>query len=199
MECVLICHASLPDTPVNSNASVRRTALQKRPRKRPIASRMLEHPWIVKHMAAVVFGESLRPRPVIERLLEPIPIYKILPPVSPTTFVTSPIPPASATRVQFNDGKVADVTPPHDDAGAIPANPDPLRALRAEFGGNTDAPSMATGAVPAGNKASLSFSLPAVNYSCVAVQQLSVEEKGETGTAVGMKARLQLYMSRQRM
>lgn len=173
--------------------------MQKRPRKRPIASRLLEHPWIVKHMAAVVFGESLRPRLVIERLLEPIPIYKILPVASPTASAASPTVSAAPTRVQFNEAGATVVFPPCDHADAIAAKPDPLRALRAEFGGNTDAPTTPAAAGLLGDKASLSFSMPAANYSSVAVQQLSVEEKGETGTAVGMKARLQLYMSRQRM
>jgi len=43
------------------------------------------------------------------------------------------------------------------------------------------------------------YHIASADDQVVEIFQLSPEEKGETGAAVGMKARLQLYMNRQRL
>jgi hypothetical protein len=161
-----------------------RTALTKQPRKRPAACRLLEHPWIVKHMAQVVYGQ--KPRPNLEALLEPIPIYCKLP-VQPTDHAaTAPL--GSAAKVQFSPSEPSDETQASE-----------LQKLRAEFGGNTAAPAPKGLDIPSSSKAGLSFSVPQELYENITVQRLSLEEMGSTGAAMGMRARLQLYMSRQRL
>ena len=169
------------------------------------------------HVAATLRAGP--PRPALERLLDPIPIYRIPEFVPEAIDEGSPeaaedaAEPAedaaraaalrSPSRVRF-DAQEASATTPMDVDSSAPSSTtqhggpqsdaEKLAALRAEFGGNP----LAAG--PRGKlKASFSFSAPAQNYENVAVQQLSKEEKGETGAAIGMKARLQLYMERQRV
>lgn len=123
-------------------------------------------------------NEVLAPvrRAHIERLLDPIPIYHI----------TSPDPP---TDEQGPSTRGSDVLPSTassfqpDFTIQPPLAPDtpgtPLRHL--------------------GGRGAVSFAVPSENITGVTIYQLSPEEKGETGAAVGMKARLQLYMNRQRL
>lgn len=148
-----------------------RTVLNKKARKRPSATVLLEHPWVVKNMAQEVLAPARRPH--IERLLDPIPIYHI---TSPDTEAeeqelaskVSDVPPGTAGSLQT------------DNSIGTPRSPDtPLRHL--------------------GGRGAVSFAVPPENITGVCIHQLSPEEKGETGAAVGMKARLQLYMNRQRL
>jgi hypothetical protein len=197
----------------------RRTALEKKPRKRPSATLLLEHPWIVKNMAHAVAAPT--PRRTIEQLLEPIPIYRVpgsggeagshseticfTPRGSDATGDSTDLGASRGTREASAVSQRLDAVA--RGAGTAVAPHDPMRALRAEFGGDVGAPTGAVGGVTAESPTSglsrgvgaLSFTVPAKQYTGVAVQQLSKEEKGETGAAVGMKARVQLYMTRQRM
>jgi hypothetical protein len=138
-------------------------------------------------MAQVVYGE--KPRPNLEALLEPIPIYrKLLAPQAEDHFATAP--PGSVSKVQYAPATVVK-------EGKTQASE--LQKLREEFGGNTAAPAPANLEISRVSKAGLSFSVPQEMYENVSVQRLSAEEKGDTGAAMGMRSRLQLYMSRQRL
>lgn len=148
-----------------------RNVLNKKARSRPSASMLLEHPWIVKNMAQEV-GAPVR-RPEIEHLLEPIPIYHI----------------ASADDQVVEAGNGMD---------AMDTLAQESRVQR-----RSDTPNSSGRSVSPvrhlGGRGAVSFSVPSENITGVEIFQLSPEEKGETGAAVGMKARLQLYMNRQRL
>jgi hypothetical protein len=289
-------------------AARRRAALDKKPRRRPSAAQLLEHPWLVTHVAAALAAASAAGAPrraAVERLLDPIPIYRVDEEETPedtvatgaaatastatstsTTIAAAPYGRASPlgssdVDMATGDARARSGTRVKFDACAgshasALNGSSALRDLRAEFAGNVDAPTSRSVSVQrsVSSKSSLSFSMPA-NYAgmqvrsapsmhvltlcqshsmftyclralpallyplrccslgvnipshrycssrhatvgtcdgpCmhpynlaqarrtrVQVQQLSLEEKGETGAAVGMKARLQLYMERQR-
>ena len=184
-----------------------RSALEKRPRKRPIASHLLEHTWVVKHIAAAM-GKPSRSA-TLDRLLEPIPIY-VLPDAPAQGAAASTLSPvaedapaltasASVARVKFDTSITSVSERAAVSSGTAASQQDALQALRAEFGGNVRAATPGRNLGHSLSKGSFSFSVPTSQYANVAVQQLSAEEKGETGAAIGMKARLQLYMERQRM
>ena len=185
----------------------RRSALEKRPRKRPIASHLLEHAWVVKHIAAAM-GKPSRSA-TLDRLLEPIPIY-VLPDAPTQGAAAAALPPVaedapalaaspSVARIKFDTSITSVPERAAVPGGTAASQQDALQALRAEFGGNVHATTTGRNLGHSLSKGSFSFSVPTSQYANVAVQQLSAEEKGETGAAIGMKARLQLYMERQRM
>lgn len=135
---------------------------------------LLEHPWVVKNMAKEV-GSPKR-RPEIECLLEPIPIYHISSTDSPESRQKSCM----------------------ESSGDLSSTAASTRSLR--FVETPQSPeSPATPVRQLGGRGAVSFSVPSDHISGVSIFQLSPEEKGETGAAVGMKARLQLYMNRQRL
>jgi hypothetical protein len=161
-----------------------RFALIKKPSKRPSASLLLEHPWIIQHMVSAITSKV--PRPTTEQLLDPLPIahnphvYKAKDPNRPQRSAIS-FAPMPAKEDKLHMGGMQDA----------------LRDLRAEFGGNSDAPTGDMRGLE--GKGAVSFTVPAENYQGVNVAALSKEEMGETGAAIGMKARVKFYMTRQKM
>lgn len=152
-----------------------RTVLTKKARKRPPASTLLEHPWIVKNMARAVRSSRTAQ---IERLLEPLPMYKFAP--------------DSATVQSSHDADVPNVpsagamlqgTGSHPQAGAHGSSTSYSSSSQRTLGG----------------RGAISFSVPADSLDGAPVHPLSAEERGDTGAAIGMKARLQLYINRQRL
>eukprot|EP00892_Ulva_mutabilis_P000440 jgi/Ulvmu1/10397/UM061_0081.1 len=155
-------------------ASFVRTVLNKKPRHRPSASMLLEHPWVVKNMAKEV-GAPVR-RPEIECLLEPIPIYHI------------------ESSENLENKRKASMEELVDLSNTASTS----RSLR--FSESAHSPRSPTSSIRhLGGRGAVSFSVPSEKHAGVSIFQLSQEEKGETGAAVGMKARLQLYMNRQRL
>lgn len=147
-----------------------RMVLQKKARKRPSATMLLEHPWVVKNMAQEVLAPVRRPE--IDRLLDPIPIYHIV-----------------------HRGSAADTV--RKESTASESIPFPAGSLQTENSLAPDTPSSSLRHL--GGRGAVSFAVPSDDTSGASIHLLSPEEKGETGAAVGMKARLQLYMNRQRL
>lgn len=146
-----------------------RTALTKKHRKRPSASQLLEHPWIVKNMARAVNNGRT---PDLDRLLEPIPMHtfgiKEAPFAPPDDEVSTNLPSAAAQLAE-----------------------DPERL------GSTTSASNSIRTVD--GKGSVVFGVPPDDLTNIPVQQFSTEELSGTLQARGMKARLQLYINRQRI
>lgn len=169
---ILTCdHIEMPTCHSAEWASFVRTALTKKHRKRPSASALLEHPWIVKNMARAVSNGRTAD---LERLLEPIPMHTFgskaspeQPCQEPADEVSDSLPSAGAHLAEDSEG-----------LGSTSA----LNSIRMVDG-----------------KGSVVFSVPSDADTDVPVQQFSTEERNATMQARGMKARLQLYINRQRI
>jgi serine/threonine protein kinase len=155
-----------------------RTVLTKKARKRPPASALLEHPWIVKNMARAVHSSRA---PELERLLEPIQVHKAGPDGAQESLL-------GASAAETEGSPIAQLP----GAGALLAKDD------REASAPPHASSLGSQRT-IGGKGAVSFTVPADSLSCAPVHPLSAEEKSETGAAIGMRARLQLYMNRQRL
>lgn len=171
-----------------TGARVCRYALTKKPSKRPCASLLLEHPWVIQHMVTAI--SSKVPRPTKEQLLDPLPIAH-----NPHAYKAKD--PSRPQRSAISFAPVLTKPAAGEALGNMGGMQDALRDLRKEFGGNAAAP---TGDVRGlDGKGAVSFTVPAENYQGVNVAALSKEEMGETGAAIGMKARVKFYMTRQKM
>lgn len=134
---------------------------------------------------------SPNPRPTKEELLDPLPVttnphtYKANDPNRPHRSALSFAPvPKKDKHIDKKDIHMGDMS-------------DALRDLRAEFGGNSKAPTGDSRGLQ--GKGAVSFTVPAENYQGVNVAALTKEEMGETGAAIGMKARVKFYMTRQKL
>lgn len=148
-----------------------RTALTKKHRKRPSASQLLEHPWIVKNMARVVSNGRTAD---LERLLEPIPLH--------TIGIAAPAEPCQEPMDEASDVLPSAAAHLHEAGESLELTTSALNSIRMVDG-----------------KGAVMFNVPADDFTEVPVQQLSTEERSATMQARGMKARLQLYINRQRM
>lgn len=150
-----------------------RTALTKKHRKRPSASALLEHPWVVKNMARAV-GNGCSAE--LEKLLEPIPLS-----FADTAPLTRPCQQATAEAPGILPSAAAQLTELNH-SETVDSTSRALNNIRMVDG-----------------KGNIQFSVPAEDFAGVDVQLLSTEEKSDTMQARGMKARLQLYINRQRI
>lgn len=112
--------------------------------------------------------------PELEQLLEPIPLY--------TIGNTAPTQSCQETTEEASGGLPSAAARLLEDGQLLEATTSALNGIRMVDG-----------------KGSVMFSVPADDYTGVSVQLLSTEEKSDTTQARGMKARLQLYINRQRL
>lgn len=169
-------------------------------RKRPLPAYCLEHQWVVNSLASSYYESPPGNRAMaIERLLDPISMYRVfhqpclhIPPLAP------PIPRKSDGQPLFPF--LSEKPRTEAEAQEVARR---LDAVKRRNGGGVieltmNSPSDEVNAVALSSSfSSLSFSRPADTYTAIAVQKLTPEEKGATGSAVGIRARMAHYMSRQ--